>query len=469
MSTAAAVSPLSVGYHEIPLADLHPSPLNPRRRPTGIEDLAASIAEVGLLEPMLVRPLPAARGFEVIAGGRRLEAARRAGLMLAPCLVRELDDAHALELAIIENNQRGDIHPLDEAHAFEQLQQLDRAYTVEALAAKIGRPVAYVRTRLRLLDLDEEVRTAFAEDRLTIGHADRIARLPRPLQARAFEEGCFDPLFGADGDAENLLPIARLDEWIARHQVIDVRDPAVQEALPELVARVDRLEAEGATLVQLDTSPRPEHGLKGKAAPLPRSKWVEVAGAPCAHAVQGVVVYGERQRADVLTVCLKRSKCLTHWPERTPGTASDAGPRPKQPWEIENERRAAARQELDAVSDELLTAIARHLKGRKVDLAYANAIITAPTERAEIAKFVGKLTPATLGAALWFHEVQNLGTFDPDRWKRDVKALVGFDVTKWLQARKKAQAKSGAATGAKAKPARKATAAAKTAKKARTR
>lgn len=174
---------LTPGYHELPLTMLVPSSMNPRKTLGDVTDLAASIREVGILEPILVRPRDGAA--EVVAGSRRHAAAQAAGLLMVPCLVRELTDAQALELAIVENNQRGDIHPLDEAEAFQLLAAMNRLYTPEVIAAKIGRPKAYVTGRLRLLQLEPTVREAFAADRITIGHADRIARLKPTVQERA--------------------------------------------------------------------------------------------------------------------------------------------------------------------------------------------------------------------------------------------------------------------------------------------
>lgn len=435
MAPAIAHAPAALGFHEVPLTVLVPSSLNPRKVVGDVTDLAASIREVGILEPILVRPMGMLDDgplYEVVAGSRRHAAAIVAGLLMAPVLVRALTDTQALELAIIENNQRGDIHPLDEADAFAKLRTLDRAYTPEVVAAKIGRPVAYVKGRLRLLGLDGEAREAFAADQITIGHADRIARLAPALQERALD-ACFSPMFGREEGAMGLAAISALDNWITEHTVIDVKSPETQEELPELVEQVDRLEAEGATIVQLSTSYQKTHGLSGKAAPLPMSAWVEVKGKPCKCLTKGVVVYGDRKRAEILDVCLKSSKCQTHWktasatPSRTGKAAS------KDTYQIQRKKQEAERNAWEAVAPHALAAIAATLKGRKIDLAYFLAV-TDPRDRERITTHLGDVTEKNLGQALWCHEVMRCSTWHPEQFARDVKDLIGFDVVAWRKA-----------------------------------
>lgn len=429
--TSVAASDITIGYQELPLDRFHPSHLNPRRHVPDLAELAASIREKGVLEPILGRP--SAEGVEIVAGERRWRAAKEAGLLLLPVIVRELTDAQLLEIAIIENNQRADVHPLDEAEAFARLRALDRANTHEVLAAKIGRPLAYVKSRLRLLNLTGEAREAFAADEITIGHAERLAKLASALQDDGLS-ACFSPMFGREEGAMGLAPISALDNWITEHTVIDVKSPEIQEELPDLVEAVDRLEAEGATLVQLSTSPVKHHGLTGKAAPLPMGAWVDLrTEKKCKSATKGVVVYGERHRAEILDVCLKSSKCQVHW-KTTPAAAKGATPK-KQPWEVENEKRAADRVVWETQADEALTAIAASLRGRKADLAYFLAHVHNPSDRQEVAKYLGAdVTEKNVGQALWFQEVLSIGTYDPVRLAKEVKEVTGFDLSAWRAA-----------------------------------
>jgi len=295
MSTAA-LAPSVVQFLDIPLEQLRPSPLNPRKRMTGLDELTASIREVGILEPLVARPVD--DGFEVIAGGRRLEGARLAGLASAPCTVRPLTDEQALELAIIENNQRGDIHPLEEAEAFARLRELDPGHTPASIAAKIGRPTAYVVQRLRLLSLVPEAREAFAEHDITIGHAHLLAGLT-PEQQEACLSACFEYALDFDEDEDGggepprvAAPVARLKEHIRETVALDVASAEAQAEFPELAAATTAAAAEGATVLMLADKwgERPD----GPNAPLPRSYFVEVDQDE-EGAVRGVFVVGRRQ------------------------------------------------------------------------------------------------------------------------------------------------------------------------------
>lgn len=152
------------GLYEIPIGDLRPWPgLNPRRAfdGTAVEELAASIREVGILEPLLVRPAidpvePQGRMW-IVAGERRWRAAELAGLAELPCLICDVDEAQALELAITENIQRSDLSAIDEAKAFRRWLELHPDATQEELGSRIGRSQAYVSNRIRLLGAPEGV------------------------------------------------------------------------------------------------------------------------------------------------------------------------------------------------------------------------------------------------------------------------------------------------------------------------
>jgi len=181
-------------FRTLPLSDIGESPLNPRSHYdlSDLEDLSESIREVGILEPLLVRPRirddePREPGrffpFEIVAGHRRKRAAHMAGLVEVPCLVRDLDDAQALEAALVENGQRADVTPMDEAGAFSELVRLGRSEA--QIAAKIGRSVAYVSQRLRLLALAPEVHDLMERGHLLMGGALLLAQLSPERQREA--------------------------------------------------------------------------------------------------------------------------------------------------------------------------------------------------------------------------------------------------------------------------------------------
>jgi ParB family chromosome partitioning protein len=145
---------------------------NPRRDfdPDQLEELTSSIREKGVMQPLLVRPTEDPNIFEIIAGERRWRAAQRAGLHDVPVIVREVDDKEALELAIIENVQRVDLNPLEEAQGYGQL--IDQfEYTQQDLAQVIGKSRSHVANTLRLLKLPQDVRDMLARGELTAGHA----------------------------------------------------------------------------------------------------------------------------------------------------------------------------------------------------------------------------------------------------------------------------------------------------------
>lgn len=162
---------------------------NPRRVLGDITDLTASVQRSGVLEPLLVRPVtPPEDGIthEVIAGQRRYRAASAAGMAEVPCLVRDVPDDVALEMALVENSQRTDVSPLEEAEAIERLVR-EHGRTVEAVADKLGRTVAWVRRRLSLLTLCEAARERMRAGTMPLAHAFMLAAIDHDAQARMIE------------------------------------------------------------------------------------------------------------------------------------------------------------------------------------------------------------------------------------------------------------------------------------------
>ena len=176
-------APSGTGYREIPVTAIRPNPYQPRDAfdEQALGALADSIREVGLLQPVLVRP--AGDGFELIAGERRWRAAQRVGLQVIPALVRETDDNTALEQALVENLQRDDLNPLEEAAAYQQLIE-DFHLTHEQVASRMGKSRAAISNTLRLLQLPPSIQRALREGQLTMGHARALLGTPD----RAFQE-----------------------------------------------------------------------------------------------------------------------------------------------------------------------------------------------------------------------------------------------------------------------------------------
>src|ERR1700761_7003019 len=160
------------GVSELPLEAIKANPAQPRRRfdDADIEELAASIREKGVLQPILVRPAMFAGRYELVAGERRGRAAALAGLRQMPALVRSLSDAEVLEIAIVENVQRVDLSPIEEAEGYRAL--MDRFGRTQAdVANGVGKSRVHVANALRLLQLPEGVKDMVREGRLTAGHA----------------------------------------------------------------------------------------------------------------------------------------------------------------------------------------------------------------------------------------------------------------------------------------------------------
>src|SRR5580658_1254060 len=174
---------------------------------------AASFKTQGILAPLLVRELEESK-YEVVAGARRLRAAKLAELEKLPVRVVKLTDAEAIEAQCVENLQREDIHPLEEALGFKSLLELgEPAYSIATIASRAGKSEAYVYGRIRLADLIPPVAEAFLKDQITIGHALLIAKLPASQQQEAFS-AAFRGLWTSEGNSQILIPVRELAAWI---------------------------------------------------------------------------------------------------------------------------------------------------------------------------------------------------------------------------------------------------------------
>jgi ParB family chromosome partitioning protein len=160
------------------IEDLHPGRMQPRGRMAaeGLAELAASIREHGVLEPILVRRRPPG-GFEIIAGERRWRAAQQAGLKEVPIFVHDLDDEGAFEAALVENLQREDLNPMETARAFQRLAD-DFGYTQETIATKVGKERSTVANALRLLKLPKDVMDLVEGGELSEGHGRALLSAP---------------------------------------------------------------------------------------------------------------------------------------------------------------------------------------------------------------------------------------------------------------------------------------------------
>ena len=166
---------------ELPVKDIRPNPLQPRREvdPAALEELKSSIQQAGLLQPVVVRPAPGGSGFELIAGERRLRACQALGWEKIPAVRRNVDDRTVLTLALIENLQRDDLSPVDEARGYERL-IAEFELTQQDVAIAVGRDRSTVANALRLLKLPDAVLQMLHDGHLTVGHARALLALDDP-------------------------------------------------------------------------------------------------------------------------------------------------------------------------------------------------------------------------------------------------------------------------------------------------
>jgi ParB family transcriptional regulator, chromosome partitioning protein len=197
------------GFTTIPLEAISPNPQQPRQTmaPEALQSLAASIREVGVLQPVVVRHGTEVGSFVLVAGERRWRAARLAGLKEIPALIREGDDASGLAEALVENVQREDLSPLEEAAAYRQLLE-DFGLTHEEVGARVGRSRSTITNTLRLLQLPASIQGMLARGDLSAGHCRALLSLDDPggvesLARRAAEEG---------------WPVRRLEEAVRSRQ-----------------------------------------------------------------------------------------------------------------------------------------------------------------------------------------------------------------------------------------------------------
>ena len=228
---------------EIPVRDLVPNPHQPRVHfdEELLNDLSASIKEIGVLQPLLVRRLTDGT-YQLIAGERRWRAAQRAGLVTVPAVVKETDDISSVEQALVENLHRQDLSPLEEASAYQQLLD-DFHLTHDDVAKRVGKSRSAVTNTLRLLNLPPAVQALLADGRLSAGHAKALLGTPD----RAFQE--------------QLARRAATEHWSVR---------AVEEAIRDRSGESSETSSSGTN--------RPAGGGSGAARTLPPAGLVELEG-----------------------------------------------------------------------------------------------------------------------------------------------------------------------------------------------
>ncbi|EPR28635.1 Stage 0 sporulation protein J [Geobacillus sp. WSUCF1] len=172
---------------EVSIHDLHPNPYQPRKtfQPEAIEELKQSILQYGILQPLIVRRVP--NGFEIVVGERRYRAAKEANLPSVPVVVRELTDEQMMEFALLENLQREDLNPIEEAMAYKML--MDKLHlTQEEVASRVGKSRPHIANHLRLLSLPLDVQKLLIDGTLSMGHGRALLGLKQKSKMKSIVE-----------------------------------------------------------------------------------------------------------------------------------------------------------------------------------------------------------------------------------------------------------------------------------------
>lgn len=233
-------------FEEIPTSAVRSNVHQPRRNfpETGIQELAASIREVGILQPLVVRATE--EGFELIAGERRLRAAKEAGLDRVPVLIRQAHEGESMELALVENLQREDLNPLETAAAYQALME-SFGLSRDQLAARLGKSRAAVTNTLRLIQLPESVREMLSEGRLSEGHA-------RTLLALENEEQMLEMAGKVESQR---LSVRKLEQMVRERLNGDDQSPVAEpEPKSEREEKLERVSGEIQDAISLPTRVR---------------------------------------------------------------------------------------------------------------------------------------------------------------------------------------------------------------------
>jgi ParB family transcriptional regulator, chromosome partitioning protein len=224
-------------YRNVSLSLLSESKTNPRRvfEENALKELAATIRSQGVLSPLLVRPVME-NGFEIVFGARRYRAAQLAEQDTVPVRIKQMSDAEVIEAQLIENLQRRDVHPMEEAQGFRALLNLDEPkYSIEQIGAKTGKSPVYVAGRLKLTELTENVVDAFYREEIGVGHALLLAKL-QPDQQKQALSACFrEDWSGASKNRRILLPVRNLQSWIEQNVMLILKDAPFNKRDAQLI------------------------------------------------------------------------------------------------------------------------------------------------------------------------------------------------------------------------------------------
>lgn len=407
----------------IPLGDLRPSKFNHRKtiNEAQLAELAASIARDGIYQPLSVRPVikkGAIEFYEIGSGERRFHAATRADLDSVPCLVREMDEAAFVTLVQVENLQRADVHPLEEAEGYVDLMQVVGA-DVPKVSSIVGKEERYVRDRLQLLKLTPTAKKMYRDERFTLGHAIEISR-----QGAELQDKLIDPLYGSlwlhdqedglfteqeeelrrHGDSMfGMVPITvpALKAWINSHVRFDPKAEIVADLFPKTAELLRDAADMKLKTIAITYSRRVAPEVKGGRIYGP-DDWRRADGtddAPrCNSSDLGLVVGGPHW-GEAFAVCVDKKHCDTHWADEIKTAAK------QERVQAKTEKAASAgdlkaQKKLEKEAKAREAAAATRAQQQKIDaqalpllLATSSAAIAkAPVSACGVKGVVGKLT-----------------------------------------------------------------------------
>lgn len=482
-ATAEAVQDPTFVADLVGLHLLTESPLNARQTFNAHEDdeLVASVRAHGVLTPLLVRPTADGR-FEIGAGHRRYRAARKAGLQRVPAIIREMDDDAFLELIVVENLQRANLEPLDEAMGFQQL--VRRGADLDKVAARIGRSRRYIYDRMKLLALVPQAQAFLRSGRLPLRHAEVLARLQPDQQTAALAlarrhgyGGVEGPLFEEETRSlyreldERALAAARktdpyaglrvkslatLEAWVARHCRFVSDDAVNVELFPETAAAV---EAARGHVLSLTYSYHVAPEVKEGGRILGPKSWKRADGRegskPCDHAQLGVIVEGAGY-GQAFPACAKKDTCRVHWAAEqrqrkqaatartgsaaTGERANDAQAKRAEREAAERAKEVADRKAFEAASPAILQAIAA--KVAVLPIAKVLALEMEHTGEAEVAEArrilgltKGAITADAFVRCALFLDIENrCFPYQRQQFASDMQTTFGVDVAAIVRA-----------------------------------
>lgn len=424
---------------ELSISTVTPSKTNPRTHfsDSYLAQLASSIRDKGVLEPIIVRPLGsrsrAGVGFEIVAGECRYRASVIAEKTTIPSLIRHYTDEQVLEVQLIENIHRQDLTPLEQAKGYRALIDANPTkHSAETIATRIGMSPAYVWDRMKLNDLVPEAKTILDRELMTVGHAIQIARLKPEDQQRVIKverlngyhrsaEGLWEfhggrlALDGEDKTKKDkyadvkAVSVRELEEWIRDHIRFDVAhaakaQPLAFEQTAEIVQAAAAQPGRGKKVIAITSAYRvSDEARDDQERTYGRESWKRADGREksktCDVSVLGVHASGPHY-GQTLQVCVNRDKCRVHWGKeiaarektqklRESGKTKQASTRERrqrETWEAQQRRENEARDRWDKLRPHALTAVSAKVKTGPITAAILQAVIGSMVNGRDVAE-----------------------------------------------------------------------------------